>query len=144
MQAKLGGFFRVQLRRKSGSLKYDTGWFNNLITDQGMDFYGNSTGFIDGNGNGGAPTWCCVGTGTSAPSVGDTALVAPLAVQGFTTSTIPSYIAGPPAYSFQSCNWAFPLGTVLGNISEIGAGPLYLQVQGLTFLGFVAYSRSLS
>jgi hypothetical protein len=141
LKAKIGGRFRVQLRRKSGSLKYDTGWFGNLITDLGMDLYGNSTGYGDGNGTA-RPSWCCVGTGTSPPSVADTTLIAPLAVQGFTVPTGSSYVAGPPAYNFQSEFWAYPLGSVIGNISEIGAGPL-ANGAGTNLARFRTYSRQL-
>jgi len=142
LKTKIGGFFRVQLRRKSGSLKYDTGWFHNLITNLGMDLYGRSTGFSDNNGAA-SPSYCCVGTGTSAPSVSDTALVAPLAFKGFSIPTIPSYVAGPPAYSFQSLFWAFPLGSVIGNISEISAGPMATGVGNPSLANCRAYSRQL-
>jgi|SRR5215831_7552299 len=142
LKASIGGFFRVWLNRgKSGTLKYDTGWFPNLITDFGMDTYGNAAGLSNGNGGAGLG-YCCVGTGTSAPSFADTALIAPLAVKGFSISTVPSYVAGPPAYSFQSMYWAFPLGGVIGNISEICAGPLS-SVSGTTLSRARAFSRQL-
>lgn len=137
LQVKIGGFFRVQLRRKSGSLRYDTGWFKNLITDFGMDLYGANVG-QDGSAIG----YCCVGTGASAPNVSDVALVAPLAYQGYSSPTGPAYIAGPPAYLFQSAGWAFPLGSVIGNISEISAGPL-ISGGGTPLSRVRAYSRQL-
>lgn len=136
LTAKLGGFYRLQLRRKSGSLKYDTGWFGNLITDLGMDQYGSTAGFSP------SIAYCCVGTGASAPSFSDTTLVAPLAVIGPTTIQGAAYVAGPPAYAFQSAFWAYTLGSVIGNISEIGAGPI-ASGAGTTLSKFRTYSRQL-
>lgn len=129
IHAQFAGYFRLQVKEESGELKTDTGWFPNLITNQGLDWFG-----------AGAPvfnttysivrlcTHCGVGTGNTAPAFTDTQLTAFLAmfpsttgsnIEGFSSS---QYVAGPPAYWSGIFTYNFAQGAVVGNIAEVGCG----------------------
>jgi hypothetical protein len=130
VNGKIRGRFRLcVLDGLTGDLKEDTGWFDNLITNQGMDWKGmappnNNVSYgqlIIG-------THCGVGTGTTTPAVTDTQLTSFLAmhppstsqnVEGFSSS---SYVAGPPAYWSGIRTYNFAIGAVVGNIAEVGIG----------------------
>ena len=60
----LENYFKLQVRRSDGSVRHDTGWFKNLITDYGLNLMGTA------NWGGGA----CVGSGNTAPAFTDTQL----------------------------------------------------------------------
>lgn len=128
MDVKVQGFFRLQVTGQDGRVHTDTGWFPNLITNQGMDWFG--AGAPNFNTTGGTPlcTHCGVGTGTTTPAFTDTALTTPLAmspptaggnVEGISAST---FVAGPPAYWSNVKTYGFALGAVVGNISEVAVG----------------------
>jgi len=128
MDVKMQGFFRLQVAGQDGKVHTDTGWFPNLITNQGMDWFGG--GAPNFNTSAGTPlcTHCGVGTGTTTPAFTDTALTTPLAmsppsagsnVEGVSAST---FIAGPPAYWSNVKTYGFALGAVVGNISEVAIG----------------------
>ena len=126
---KVAGRFRIFVKNSEGEVTKDTGWFDNLITNQGMDWLGTAPP------NYGVSysqqlicTHCGVGTGNTAPTVADTHLTSFLAmyppatngnVEGFSTST---YVAGPPTYWSGIFVYNFAVGAVVGNIAEIGCG----------------------
>ena len=77
----VSGEYCLQVRKKTGEVVKDTGFFKNLITNQGLD---NLCG-----GSVSALRYMSVGTGTTAPAITDTQLVnlravADLAVTGNT------------------------------------------------------------
>lgn len=125
----LQGYFRLCVKDKEGNIKEDTGWFPNLITNQGMDWIGS----IPPNFN--VPyseqyigTHCGVGTGNTTPAFTDVALTSFLAmypstssgnVAGFSTT---SYVTGPPDYWSGIRTYNFAIGAVVGNIAEVGIG----------------------
>lgn len=131
LQARVSGRLRVQLLTAEGEVRVDSGWFKNLITNQGLDWFG-SFAYTTYNGNGYAtlPGMCTVGTGNTTPSFTDTALVAPLGISNAwlnppgTTSPqySQSYVVGPPDYISAVGTHTFTLGSIVGNIAEIGLG----------------------
>lgn len=138
--AKIGGFFRLQVKNgETGNITQDTGWFQNVITDYGMDLFG--VGTPTGVGFGPIPWSCCVGTGTATPAFSDTTLQSPLVISSPASPTSASYVAGPPAYNFSTIAWAYPLGSVIGNISEVGAGTFI--VNPFILANFRCFSRQL-
>lgn len=125
---RVAGYFRLQIANALGEVHTDTGWFSNLIVDQGLDWIGG--GAPNFNTAGGVPlcTHCGVGTGTTTPAFSDTGLTTPLAmfptlansnVEGFGTT---SFVVGPPAYWSAIKTYGFALGAVVGNISEVCVG----------------------
>lgn len=90
-----------------------TGWFDNIITDIGLDSLGAST----------TPqsrmVQCRVGSGSAVPTASDTALVAEIA----TTTTLQAAVNGvsgaSPYYGYYRKTFRFGLGVAAGNLSEV-------------------------
>jgi len=124
---KLAGYFRICVTdTTTGNMKEDTGWFKNLITNQGLDFVAvpPSTIYWSNILN----THCSVGTGNTTPAYTDTQLTSFLSV--YPATYIPSvnsfstsaYVPGPPAYWTGTKVYNFATGAVVGNIAEVGVG----------------------
>lgn len=130
VKKSIAGRFRLcVLDGASGDVKEDTGWFDNLITDQCLDWMGSvPPNYSIAYGEQAIGTHCGVGTGTTTPAFTDTQLTSFLAmhppstgssVVGFSSS---SYNAGPPAYWSGIRTYNFAIGAVVGNIAEVGIG----------------------
>lgn len=110
----LEGRFRLIVRDgETGRVTKDTGWFKNLILDQGLNEYGTSANIS---------AFCRVGTSNVAPANSQTALVAQVA----STSTVEQATAGnsgaPPYYGWTRTRYRFGIGVAAGNLSEVGVG----------------------
>ena len=108
----LSGEYRLVVRRVvDGGVTRDTGWIPNLITDAGLNRLG----------SGGWSGWCHIGTGTTAPAVGDVALAAQAAS---TSSTVPGGAtsnSGSPLYrTTTTLVYRFNTGQLNGNYTEVG------------------------
>lgn len=129
IKTKVAGYFRLVVTSEEGKVKEDTGWFPNLITNQGMDWLGSGAPVYNvAFGEVLIGTHCGVGTGSTAPAVTDTRLTAFLAmfpasnasnVLGFSSRT---YVPGPPAYWSGIFTYGFAQGAVVGNVAEVGIG----------------------
>jgi len=127
-ETKMQGYFRICVKHEDGT-EDDTGWFPNLITNQGMDWIGSvPPNYNVSFGQQYLGTHCGVGTGTTTPAFTDTQLTSFLAmfppstsnnVYGFSSS---QYVAGPPAYWSGIRTYNFAIGAVVGNIAEVGIG----------------------
>lgn len=107
----LAGEYRVVVASPQG--EKDTGWFKNVVTDIGLDYLGTSGGET--------LEYCRVGTGTSTPATGQTALDAQVAVRN--GADVSTTNAGSPTYaSLETRTFTFAQGAVVGNISELGVG----------------------
>lgn len=92
----------------------ESGWSPNLVTDIGLDRIGS------GNTIGG---FCRIGTGTTTPANSDTQLVAQSASTSSIVVPTSRVNAGSPTYhSTATCTFEFSLGSVVGNMAEIGIG----------------------
>lgn len=91
-----------------------TGWFDNLITDRGMDVIGELA-----RGPSSPLVACQVGSGNSVPQFGDTTLDNRIATST-TVSSSNSIVAGPPRYGRRSIVFTFGQGVAAGNLSEVG------------------------
>lgn len=122
------GFYKLLVTDTiSGKVKHDTGWFENLITNQGLDWIGANSPQAN-NAVINICTHCAVGTGNTTPAYTDTHLTSFLAqfptfntdnVTGFSSY---SYVPGPPAYWSGIFVYSFATGAVVGNIAEVGVG----------------------
>lgn len=126
MDIKLRGRFNLKVIKEDGTVKQELDWFDNLITNQGLDQIG---GYQPAYNAGGPYILiaCSVGTGTTTPAFTDTQLssfgVAAPGVGGAVTSpTSRSYVAGPPAYWACVMTYTFAAGVATGTWSEIGVG----------------------
>lgn len=118
MHVRLGGFFRLVVTAGDGSVREDTGWFKNLITNQGLDWFG-----VVPAANRNDPTsFAFVGTGNTPPAFTDTTMTAMVNPGALRTSASQSYHSGtPPYYSFVTTyQWA--QGAIVANLAEVGVG----------------------
>jgi hypothetical protein len=119
---KVRGRLRLVVKGEDGKICTDTGWFDNLITNQGLDMI---SGYLPPY-NLSVDTICssvAVGTGTTTPTFTDTQLTSPLTYTGIEDSSgIGSYVVGPPAYWSRVVTYSFATGAVVGNIAEVGVG----------------------
>lgn len=110
---RLAGRFRLTVRRPSGVIRAETGWFSNLILDAGLDRIGAAET---------THTGAAVGTGTTAPTVSDTTLENQIA----STTTIQSVngitLSSPPYGLRKTWVYRFGTGVAAGNLTEIGVG----------------------
>ena len=109
---EMTGEYRMEVRRADGSLKHDTGWFKNLILNEGLNRLG----------TGEAGTGCAVGTGTSAPAATQTALQARSAWTTTNQSNVYSAQPTAPYFLTHARTYRFALGALNGNYSEVGVG----------------------
>jgi hypothetical protein len=132
----MAGKYRCEITKaRTGKLKYDTGWFDNIITDRGLVEYWNLPHF--GSFDSGA-IGCnvCVGTGNTTPQTTDVQLAAFVAAAGGTGATgggtgfpapnAQGYIAAAgsdPAYWYMRYIYQFGTGVAAGNLTEVGAYP---------------------
>lgn len=120
MYVGMAGYYRLIVKTSEEKIKQDTGWFQNLITNQGLDWFGVApSGY-----NAGATGYAGVGTGNTAPSFTDVNLTAPMTPAAPNGSLSQSYVAGPPAYWSNIYSYQWAQGAIVGNISEVGIGDL--------------------
>jgi hypothetical protein len=109
----LSGEYRLVIKRNGEEI--DTGWFKNLILNQGLDQLGTDGNVLVG--------YARVGTGTTAPAVTDTVLQAQVAASESGPSDTTVVNSGSPNYTtLLTYEYTFTQGAVVGNISEVGVG----------------------
>jgi hypothetical protein len=109
--SRLSGRFRYEVRRE-GKVIQSSPWFDNLITNAGLEALGEAKA-IGG--------WCAVGTGNATPAFTDTVLQSQIAaVAGGSTSQ--GVVTSGTRYGWQRRNYSFAQGAVIGNVAEIGVG----------------------
>lgn len=112
---QLAGRYRLTVRNTAGQVTRDTGWFDNLITDRGLDLLG-EPGHLTGSTLGA----CCVGSSNSTPAVSDTALGQQIAIKN--TDAVNFFIVPAERYVYWRTYVVFDRGAAAGNISEVGVG----------------------
>ena len=108
----LQGFYKIEAIQPDGTVRVLADWFENLITDIGLNRWG----------TGGTVQFCRVGTGTAQPTNGDTDLQAPIASTGTNSSANDTAQPTPPYFITLARTFTFTQGAVVGNISEVGVG----------------------
>lgn len=111
----ISGEFRILINRSDGTTA-DTGWFKNMILDQGLDRLGNS---------GGQPVYnfARVGSGTSTPIGTQSQLDSQIAASAAGGAATANSNEGAPLYrTTLTHTYSFTQGAVIGNITEIGIG----------------------
>lgn len=109
------GEFKLEAVHKfSGKRRLLADWFPNLITDQGLNYWGNSN-----------LHWatCCVGTGNTAPAQSDTQLATEIATTTNVQSSTGSAEPSAPYHGSRVKTYRFAQGDAEGNVAEIGVGP---------------------
>jgi len=109
----LSGEYRLVVKRNGEEI--DTGWFKNLILNQGLDQLGTDNEVLAG--------YARVGTGTTAPAFTDTTLEAQVAASESGPDDTTIVNSGAPNYTtLTTYEYTFTQGAVVGNISEVGVG----------------------
>lgn len=109
-EIRLAGFYTFEL---NGEKVFEAP-SKNLITDFGWDRLSNLSTQLT------TSTVVQVGTGNTAPALGDTSLQAFLAQVAGSTTTIGTGTDGTGGYSFTRGGYVFAQGAVIGNIAEVG------------------------
>lgn len=113
VENKIGAIFKLVVRKASGEIARESEWTHNLVLDAGLARM-SVEGWINR---------CCVGTGNSNPSVGqtqlDSFLASTLTEQALTNGR---QTAANPVYWWAQKTWRFGAGVAAGNISEVGLG----------------------
>lgn len=110
MNFAVKGRYRI-LVKKQGKVINDTGWFHNLITNQGMNYLGTSSGYL---------SFCRVGSSNTTPAFTDVTLGSQVA---FTNSVSTNdRIETSYRYAVTGRTYTFSTGSAAGNIAEVGIG----------------------
>ena len=108
---QFAGRFKLVASKADGSGRRElTDWFDNLITDAGLNSLGGNTNLI---------SQCAIGSGSSVPAVTNTALDAQYAETNNRTGQSGASEAAP-WYSWFRFRFRFAVGVASGNVSEIG------------------------
>lgn len=110
----LAGRFRLQVRGPDGELRKDSGWFNNLILNAGLNYIGNGLPVA---------TRCQVGAGSATPLVTDTSLQTFIAASSSTVNIENGTVnTVSEKYGWTRRTYRFNQGVATGNVSEVGVG----------------------
>jgi hypothetical protein len=101
----------VAVNAETGEERLLADWFDNLITDAGLNRMG-SGAFGD---------YCLVGSGSTPPTVSDTALGNYIATHSTYELTVGAATSAP-YYGWERFKYRFAQGAAAGNISEVGIG----------------------
>lgn len=113
MSTKLAGFYKLTATDAvSGKTRVLADWFENLITNTGLERLGTATS-IDR---------CKVGSGSAAPSVSDTALQAQVAETTTVFAQENGAQTSAPYFGWMRTTYRFGMGAAAGNLSEVGVG----------------------
>lgn len=108
----VAGQFRLVVRGPDGEVRRDTGWFDNLILDSGLNRW--ATGTIIGG--------VAIGTGTSTPVATQTGLDAQSAYTTSNQGITYGNSGAAPYYGTMLLVYRFAVGALNGNYTEIGIG----------------------
>ena len=117
----LQGRYKLEVLNSSGESTRVIDWFDNLITDLGLDLLSGLCPGKGGNSLGAviAPV-CAVGTSATSPLVSDTQLAALVGSVGSPSDS--SFVSVPNRRFEYQVTYTFPVGAATGNLSELGVG----------------------
>lgn len=111
----VSGRYRMTANNRRGKTRVVADWFDNLITDNGL----NQLGTL---GHSTYASYCRVGSGSTAPANSNTSLVSQIASTSTTQSTVSGAAASSPYYGYVQLTKRFAEGVATGNLSEVGMG----------------------
>lgn len=115
LKATVKGRYKMEAVREDGTRRLLAGWFDNLVTNNGLDLLATNANWAVN---------CLVGSGNTAPTNSDTTLVSFVAATNATpvgdTSSVQS---SPPYFGTSTRTYRFAIGVATGNLSEVGIGP---------------------
>ena len=118
LKSELEGIIKLEIIKEDGTLKKAEGLnvpFKNLITDAGLNYVGGNDLITD------CISYCRVGTSSTPPTIADTTLSAQTgSASPSGTKTDSVQYTTEPYYSNHQVVYTFAVGTVSGNLTEIG------------------------
>lgn len=113
MHVQFSGRYRLQVfHGDTDILLKDTGWFDNLITNNGLNLLATGIGVV-----------VFVGSGATTPQFTDTAMETLLgSSNSMTSNTYATQTTTQPYYGWQKFSFAFGIGAIVGTIREVGFG----------------------
>lgn len=113
LQPRFSGRYRLLIGQPSQAPRIDTGWFDNLVLDSGLNRIGSGNWF----------THCQVGTNNTPPQVTNTALAGLFATSTTITESVGGAQGSEPYYGYLRKRFSFTQGTFANtNLSEVGVG----------------------
>jgi hypothetical protein len=110
-----GHFVEMVAIKPDGARRVLSSGFPNLITDNGLELIGNTSGnFLAA---------CRVGSGNTTPVNTDNALVAQVAGTS-TNSSVYGGVDVSPRYGYRRITYVFARGAAAGNLTEVGISPV--------------------
>lgn len=109
---EMAGRYKLEVRR-GGQLVHDTGWFDNLITNAGLEAIGEAKALCQ---------YAMVGTDNTAPANTNTTLGAQIAYQNGASASAQGVETSSPRYGWHRRTYTFAQGAVVGNVAEVGVG----------------------
>lgn len=108
----VAGYYKLDVLNPDKTLKRSTGWFRNLITNNGLDVLCNvmNLGLV------------CVGSSNTPPAFSDVILGTQVASTTNSVTRSTGVQASAPYYGWQRYEWQFPQGAAAGNLTEVGVG----------------------
>jgi hypothetical protein len=107
------GKYKFKVYHADGTLKLETPWFDNLITNNGMNLLASTISLTPN---------CYIGSGTTTPSVTDTQLANILHTANSVSSPIYTFFDGDEPYWRAYKIFTFNAGNATGSIREVGVG----------------------
>lgn len=111
----MSGQYKLIVRHHDGTVKRETPWFDNIITDAGLNQLGLSSASTSG---------CAIGTGTAVPLASNTSLqvLGAYTTQGGPGSLAETAQTSAPYFLTITTVYRFAVGQLAGNYSEVGVG----------------------
>lgn len=119
-----GRYKLAAVNAETGEVREETPWFDNLITDAGLERIGTN----------GVGTYCMVGSGSTAPAVSDTALASWVAATTTVQNATNLQASSAPWYTAQRKVYRFAVGVAAGNLTEVGIGWTTTEVFSRTLI----------
>lgn len=107
-----GRYKLAAVNAETGEVREETPWFDNLITDAGLERIG----------TGGVDTYCMVGSGSAAPAMTDTTLDTWVAATNTRQSSSDVLATNAPRFVGMRSVYRFAVGVASGNLTEVGVG----------------------
>lgn len=137
---KVSGKYKAVVRGPDMGIRRETGWFDNIVTNAGIQMLLGGASVI--NGASAFYISCCVGSGNATPTAGDTQLSSFVAGAPFGSVISSSHTRNSsvsPYYSRIEITWRYGMGAAAGNISEVGIA----NTSGTPVAGTALFSRAL-
>lgn len=109
----VAGKFRMVAIKPDGTERILADWFDNLITNAGLDRLATGSTVM---------SQAVVGSGNTAPANSDTSLAVAVAVTGTVTTTANGSSSSAPYFGWYRNTYRFSAGVATGTLREIGVG----------------------